>query len=222
MLSNSERFTTCSNRPLNFYWKQIQKEHLQLLACWTRGRRRWLTDERCEKVIYWPLGYMPRYNWCHQTTATEQSWKHTWNEHANGFLATVASFYLFLILSFCVLALSVPLFCRALGCYQEGITAVEHKVLPLPLFLSSLSLAHMHTSAIYRMQCHSRNSQIAPCSERGSCNINALLLHSLFYTPRCVALPDAHFNLPKSHSSTIPATLIFCLIYLLHSPLVNY
>lgn len=46
-----------------------------------------------------------------------------------------------LILSFAVLALSVHLFCRALGCYQEGITAVEHKVLPLPLFLSSLSLS---------------------------------------------------------------------------------
>lgn len=49
------------------------------------------------------------------------------------------------------------------------------------LFLSFLvpSLALMHTRAIYRMQCHSRNSQIAPCSERGSCNINALLLGSI-------------------------------------------
>lgn len=103
-----------------------------------------------------------------------------------------------LILSFAVLALSVPLFCRALGCYQEGITAVEHKVLPLPLFLSSLSLslslALMHTSAIYRMQCHSRNSQIAPFAERGSCNINAILLDSPFYMLRCVALPDAHLG----------------------------
>lgn len=32
----------------------------------------------------------------------------------------------------------------------------------LPFLL--LSLALMHTSSIYRMQCHSRNSQIAPCS----------------------------------------------------------
>lgn len=36
----------------------------------------------------------------------------------------------------------------------------------------------MHTGAIYRMQCHSRNSQIAPCSEQGSYNINTLLLNS--------------------------------------------
>lgn len=35
----------------------------------------------------------------------------------------------------------MPLFCHALGCYQEGITAVEHKVLSLLPFLSSLSLS---------------------------------------------------------------------------------
>jgi len=45
----------------------------------------------------------------------------------------------------------------------------------------------MHTGAIYRMQCHSRNSQIAPCSEHGSYNINTVLLDSksmsMFYLP---------------------------------------
>lgn len=45
------------------------------------------------------------------------------------------------LLSFSVFTLSMPLFCHALGCYQEGITAVEHKVLPLLPFLSSLSLS---------------------------------------------------------------------------------
>lgn len=101
-------------------------------------------------MIYWLLGYMPRYNWCHQTTATGRvesgsvKGTHVGLEEPvflqllpHCLLSLPSSF----ILSFSVFTLSMPLSCHALGCYQEGITAVEHKVLPLPPFLSSLSLS---------------------------------------------------------------------------------
>ncbi len=93
---------------------------------------------------------MPRYNWCHQTTATGRvesgsiQGTHVGLEEPV-FLQLLPHCHLSLpssfIPSFSVFTLSMPLFCHALGCYQEGITAVEHKVLPLPPFLSSLSLS---------------------------------------------------------------------------------
>lgn len=100
-------------------------------------------------MIYWPLGYMPKYNLCHQTIATGRvesgriQGTHVGLEEPV-FLQLLPQCHLSLpsfILSFSVFTLFMPLFCHALGCYQEGITAVEHKVLPLLPFLSSLSLS---------------------------------------------------------------------------------
>ncbi len=70
----------------------------------------------------------------------------------------------------------------------------------LPFLVLSFPLDLMHTGTIYRMQCHSRNSQIALCSEHGSYNINTLLINSktmsgFYLSNPCDALPDAHLSI---------------------------
>ncbi len=142
---------------------------------------------------------MPRYNWSPEHSHWSRGiGEHTRNTRGPGgaclsaIVATLPSLSSFI---FHFLSSLSPWLSSAMpwaATKRELLQWSTKSSLFLPFLVLSFPLDLMHTGTIYRMQCHSRNSQIALCSEHGSYNINTLLINSKtmsgFYLPTHVTL----------------------------------